>query len=109
MTLFGIPSDRGIVRTIIIIVVALLVLSYFGYNLRSIWNSPNTQDNFSFVIDGIKNIWNNYLKTPATYIWNIFINLIWNPAIENLQKINNNEPDNIRASAPQLPPAQLVP
>jgi hypothetical protein len=85
-------ANRGVVKLIIIIVVALLVLSYFGYNLRSIVNDDNTKDNFSFVKEIIVNTWNNYLKRPATYIWGVFIDLIWEPAIDNLKKMKDGEP-----------------
>ncbi len=79
------PTNRGLVKMIIVIVIALLILSYFGFNLRNIANSPTTQDNFSYVWGLIVHVWNDYLKTPAVFIWNIFINYIWNPAINNLQ------------------------
>lgn len=73
---------------IVIIVIALLVLSYFGYNLRAIVNAPNTQDNFSFVGGVVVDVWNNYLKVPATFVWNVFVNFIWTPAIDNLKSVN---------------------
>ena len=82
---FGkIPRDRGIIRTIIIIVVALLILSYFGYNLRTIANSPTAHDNFSYVGEVLSNLWNNYLKTPTLFVWNIFVNYIWSPIFNAL-------------------------
>lgn len=73
---------------IILIVIALLILGYFGINLRSVVNSPTTQDNFSYVWNNVVDVWNNYLKVPATYLWGIFVNLIWSPAINNIQHIN---------------------
>ncbi len=75
----------GLIKAILIIVIALLILAYFGFNLRSTVNSPTFQDNWSFLWDGIVNIWNHYLKAPATYIWNIFVVYIWDPALHNLQ------------------------
>lgn len=101
--------QQGLIRTIILIVIALLVLSYFGLNIRSIINSPAGKDNFSFTQELMINTWNNYLKKPTTYLWNdIFLNLIWNPAIENLTKIKNGEPDSLRSSAPTIPTTQHV-
>jgi hypothetical protein len=70
-------QNRGFVKAVIIIVVILLIISYFGINLRDTVNSDTTQDNFAYVINGIVHIWNNYLKTPVMYVWKeIFIKLI---------------------------------
>lgn len=100
----------GIVRTIILVVSALLILSYFGLNIRAIVNSPTGQDNFSYSQEIMIKVWNNYLKGPATYLWNdIFIKLIWNPAIENLTRMKNGEPDSIRTAAPTLPIPRSIP
>ncbi len=83
----------GFIKIIVIIVVALLVLSYFGFNLRSLADSPTTQDNFSYAASTTVNVWSKYLAKPATYVWNeIFLNLIWNPALEQLKHSNTVAP-----------------
>lgn len=102
MTFYNIPTDRGIIRTIIIIVVALLVLSYFGYNLRDIVNSPTSQSNFSYVGEVIGNVWNNYLKAPATYVWNIFVVYVWEPAFDAMVKRKAGEMDPLLQTAQQV-------
>lgn len=87
--LIRIQTNKGLIRTIVIVVIALLVLSYFGFNLRELVDSPNTQENFDTAVSFIVDIWNNYLKKPVLYVWNdIFLKLIWNPAIEALQGRN---------------------
>ena len=78
-------SDRGLVKTIILVVIALLILSYFGFNLRTIVASETFQDNWSFVKNLIVDVWNDYLKAPVIYLWDIFWRLIWNPAIDLLE------------------------
>jgi hypothetical protein len=99
-----IPTDRGFIMWIIIIVVALLVLSYYGFSLRSLVNSPTTQDNFSYVDNSTVSFWNKYLEQPASYLWNdVFIDLIWNPAIDNLTKMKNGESTNVISRSPTLP------
>ena len=102
-----IPTDRGIIKMIILIVIALLILSYFGYNLRAIVNAPNTQDNFSYVGGAVVDVWNNYLKAPATYAWDLFMDLIWKPAIANLTNMKNGQPTNIQQIPPMLPPPTI--
>ena len=45
------------IRFIILIVILVLALSYFGISIRHIIQSPTGQDNFSFVTDLINNGW----------------------------------------------------
>ena len=97
-------SSRGFIKWIIIIVVALLILSYYGFSLRTLVNNPTTQDNFGYVATTSVSVWDKYLKQPATYLYqDVFINLIWTPAIDNLTKMKNSEPTNIQTASPKLP------
>ena len=105
-----IPHNQGFIRTVIIIVVALLILSYFGFNIRDIVNSPAGRDNFSYTQEIMIKVWNNYLKKPVTYLWNdIFLELIWEPAIDALKKIKDGEPDSLQSSAPVIPQPDAIP
>jgi len=69
---------------LILIVIALIILGYYGFSVRQAVQNPTTQDNISYIWNGAVAVWNDYLKAPATYLWNIFVNDIWNPAISNL-------------------------
>jgi hypothetical protein len=103
-------SRGGLLRTVIFIIIVLLVLSYFGLNIRAIVNSPTGQENFTYAQEIMINVWQNYLKKPVLYLWNdIFLKLIWNPAIENLTKIKDGQPDSLRSSAPTVPTPQAIP
>lgn len=42
-------GKRGFITAIILIVVALIVLGFFGFNLKSIVNSPTVEANLSYV------------------------------------------------------------
>src|SRR5258706_14284833 len=78
-------TNRGLVKAIILIVIALLIISYFGINLRSLAGAPTTQSNFGYAKEVVLNVWNSFLKRPVLLAWNIFATYIWNPAINNLQ------------------------
>jgi hypothetical protein len=65
--------------------------------------NPTSQDNVSYVWSGEVDAWQNYLQVPATYLWNIFVNVIWVPAIINLEAIKNGQPMDLQNSAPDLP------
>ena len=96
-------TNRGFIKWIIIIVIALLILSYYGFSLKSLVDSPTTQDNFSYAATTTVSFWNKYLERPANYLWNdVFIDLIWNPAIDNLSKIKSNQPTDIQNNTPAL-------
>ena len=45
-------------KLIVFIVIALLVLSFFGISLRTLVLSPTAQDNFKFVWSIVMNGWN---------------------------------------------------
>jgi len=66
-------DDRGLVKMILLIIVILLVLSYFGLNLRSLTNSSTFTDNWDFIKTTMVNVWHNYLQAPCVYVWNTWI------------------------------------
>ncbi len=74
-------GERGFIKMVLVIVIALLVVSYFGINIRALVDSPTTKENFSYVASTTVSVWNNYLKAPATFIWDkVIIDMIWKPA-----------------------------
>lgn len=79
-------DNRGLIRTIILVVIALLILSYFGFNLREIATSPTSKANFTYVKEVVSNIWNNYLRKPAEYVFDLFLKLVWQPAMHQLNR-----------------------
>jgi hypothetical protein len=93
----------GLIRLLILIFIALIVLGYYGVSVRNVVQNPTAQDNLSYVWTGATSVWDNYLKVPATYLWNIFVNVIWVPAIKNLEAIQNGQPMDLQYGAPALP------
>ncbi len=74
-------------KFIIFIIIIIAVLSYFNFDVRKFFESDIVRNNFGFVWNWTKYVWDNYLARPARYLWNdVFINLIWNSFIENLQR-----------------------
>lgn len=90
-------GERGLIKIILIIVIALLVVSYLGVNLRALVNSPTTQDNISYVWNGTIYIWDHFLKVPVTYLWNLFIEFVWKAALNSIKDGTLN-PSNIMSS-----------
>lgn len=46
------------VKALLLIIVALVVLGYLGYNLRDIVDSPAVQDNLAYVWGLVVKMWN---------------------------------------------------
>ncbi len=79
---------------IVVIVVAILILSYFGFNLKAIAESDTSKSNFSYVWNFLTYVWEHFLVTPATFIWNtILVGIVWEqllkPGIHLLQTFAN--------------------
>ena len=97
-------TSRGLIRTIVLIVIALLILSFLGFNLREIADSPTTKDNFSYVTTFVLKVWNDYLKAPVAYVWReVFINLIWEPITSFRDTGTVNDGSLTASSTPRLP------
>ncbi len=70
--------NKGLIKTIILIVIALIVLGYFGFDVADIVNSPTVQANLTNTWNFVLKIWNNYLATPVMYVWNTFVvGVLW--------------------------------
>ncbi|MFC1757110.1 hypothetical protein ACFLZC_03075 [Patescibacteria group bacterium] len=80
-------QNQGLVRLIILIIIVAIVLGYFGIDLKGVWESKAVQNNIGFLVNGAKDVWQNYLAKPANYLWGIFYNYMWLSFMENLQSI----------------------
>lgn len=96
-------KKAGFIKLIFIFIILALVISYFGIDIRGIVESETAQNNFSYVWGFIKMIWDDYLSNPITYFWNnIFIDLLWNSFIDNMERIKAGEPNDFILNAPTV-------
>ncbi len=66
----GLPNRQtGFIKAILIIVIALIVLGFFGYNLREIMDSPTVRDNLVFMWELVVKIWHNFILVPILWVW----------------------------------------
>lgn len=94
--------NQGFIKYVILIIILIAILSYFKINIKSIAESEIFKENFGYVWNWCKDVWDKYLAKPAEYLWNdIFIDLIWNPFVEMLKRIK--EGGNIIEQVPKLP------
>lgn len=96
-------NESGLIKTIILIVIALAFLSYLGFNLRNFIESDIVQENFSYAWNWVKHVWNTYLVRPASYLWNdVWVDLFWEPFIDAMQKIKVGESPALMDSTPSV-------
>ncbi len=86
----------GLISFIIILLIVIIVLGYFGISIRSIFGGGTTaRDNLEYAWQMIKYVWNTYLTVPAYYVWNIFYNLLWRSFVENAERIRQGKPPSL--------------
>ncbi len=66
-------TDQGFIKWIIIIIIALIILGYYGFDLRKAIEAPATQSNLTYVQQIVSNIWHNYLEGIVRWIIGIFV------------------------------------
>jgi hypothetical protein len=72
------------IRTIIfIIIILVIVLSYLGIDIKQTVESEMAQRNIGYVKAVIITIWNKYIEPPLEYLWEVFVDNIWNPLFKN--------------------------
>lgn len=93
----------SILGILILCFIGILVLSYFKISIKSVVESPEAQDNISYVGGGTRNLWNDYLKEPAEYVWNdIFVNIFWKSFVNNMERIRDGQPTDYENAAPSF-------
>ena len=72
----------GLIRLILLIVIAILALSYFGINLRDIADSETGQSNFGYLKElslkawlFVSSIWDAYLRDQTLAAWDALTDL----------------------------------
>ena len=76
--------------------IIILILSYFNVNLKSVVESEDAKENFSYVGENSKSFWDKYFKGPATYLWNdVWVDIFWKGFILNMERIRDGQPTDL--------------
>ncbi len=71
-------NKGGLIMDIIIIVVILIVLGYFGVNINNVIHSQPVQANFAWFWSILQTIW-GWISGPVMWFWNtLIIGVLWN-------------------------------
>ena len=72
-----IKNSKGFIKSIVIIIIAVVILGILGIDLRQTLNEGKSHDNLIFVWELVKGFWNNYVKKPMEFVWGTFYNNVW--------------------------------
>ena len=72
-------KEGGLIKMIILIIVAIAILSYFRIDIKDFFTSEQFQKNLGYVLSFIGDLWSNYLAEPVSKIWGIWLTYVWNP------------------------------
>jgi hypothetical protein len=86
MTTIYKTKEQGLIKAIILIVIAIAILSWYGVDIKEFFMSEQVQKNFGYVWNFIKDIWSEYLAEPASKLWGIWLQYIWAPFMEMLKR-----------------------
>jgi hypothetical protein len=84
-------QQGGFIQLIIIIALLLIILSLLGVSLRSVFSDSLLQDNFGVVGKWISDVWVNYLETPATFLFDLFVEKVWDPIFNTTEVTETTE------------------
>jgi len=62
-------KSAGFIKMILVIVIALIVLGFFGYNIKDIVNSPTVHNNLVYVWGIVVYLWKTFIVVPALWLW----------------------------------------
>ncbi len=73
---FSRASKKGFVKEILLVVIAIIILSYLGINIKDILDSESVKNNFLYVWELLVSIWNNYIAGAFIKIFSFIISLV---------------------------------
>lgn len=93
-------QQGGFIKLIIILVIVLIVLGYFGFNIQQIIQSPSVSGNLNYAWGLAVSLWDKVLVTPVTFVWNkIIVGMFWNTFTNLIDKAQTAPSGN----SPELP------
>ncbi len=74
-------TDQGgfVVKLVLFVIALIIILSLFKVRISSLLDNQYMQENFGFVWNKLKFVWDNYLEGPAGYIYNLIYTYIFTP------------------------------
>ena len=64
-------KKQGLIKMLLLIIIAIIIVSVLGFDIRAAIEHPQTQENFSYLAQFMIDLWNNYLQDIWAVIWNV--------------------------------------
>ena len=61
------------IKKIAFVIIILIILSYFGINIRSVIDNPLLKENLNYIAGLAQGIWENYLRAPLEWLWDNYL------------------------------------
>lgn len=76
--------NKGLIGILVIIVLAIITLSYFNVDLEKVANEPDVQKNIEYISNQTTTFWKTNLEKPFHEFWTtIVVKELWNAVIKN--------------------------
>ena len=82
-------GTRGFIKLIILIVIGLIILGYFGLNIKDILASPVVKENLAYAWEVAKHVWDTWLKGPAIWVWEHILKFLWDLFLDGLGNLKS--------------------
>lgn len=75
-------QNKGFIKYIILIIIGILILSYFGFDIKGTVESDQSRSNLSYVWGLVVYIWDHFLAGPVIWVWKtIVVGFLWDDVI----------------------------
>lgn len=79
-------KQGGFLNWIILILIVLIILGYYGFDVKKAIEKPETRQNISYVTEKIVFVWDKYLKKPTIYLGkDILLDRVITPLLESIK------------------------
>lgn len=92
-----------ILKTVLIVIALVLVLSFFNINIKSTVDKPIFQQNIAFVKNGVVTVWSTYIGPYVSMIWNnAVVTYLFDAFTSNMKRSINGEKTDFQLNAPYV-------
>lgn len=75
----------GFLRMIVIVIVTILILVYWGEDIKKFLETDQAKQIAKKIIVIVRDIWVGYIKVPLALIWDkVVVDIIWNMILKPL-------------------------
>ena len=84
-------GNEGFIQLIVILLLVVIILSLLGVSLSALFQNKTLRENFSFISDIFKSLWDSWVGKTAKLAWDFaykfFIDFIWSAFIDAMNAI----------------------